>query len=141
MNRAQSVEPPRQRRQDEEEQHQPAATDAAPEGEGSLGDMNRFVQAHTEKFKKEIGHLERLNHWPRKVSTTASSRTRMMMGSQNSTPLRSFSTRLSNERFCPQSITLAAERSVIRCAGEISSRDDSLASGCAANFKAMGGSA
>src|SRR4051812_4495678 len=109
--------------------------------ERSFGDVDGIFHTHAEQFEEQVGHLARLNHWPRKVSTPARRRTRMAMGNQNSTPLRSRSTSPLSEKLGVHSMTLATFLRVMSWAGESSSMEDSEGSGWAANFKLSGGSA
>src|SRR5690349_10986696 len=67
-------------------------------------------------------HFDRLNHWPRKVSTPASARHAMTMGSQNSNPVLPFSARLLRDMFGVHTTTFATSFNVLSWAGDSSSR-------------------
>ena len=61
-------------------------------------------------------YRERLNHWARKVSTPPRARHNRRMGSQNSRPVRPFSTKPFRDNPGVQATTLATDRIVIKCA-------------------------
>src|SRR5437867_8282939 len=85
-------------------------------------------------------YFSRLKRCAKNVSTNASNIAAMTIGSQNSSPVRSFSTRPFNERFGVQGITSAIFFRMLTWAAESSSRLDSNDGGCAANLRDSGGS-